>query len=149
VPVGQEPARADVDQHEEEGEDAGEGEAQADLPHRPLLQGGTGLGAGLDVDDLDAVVPGAQQIELLAAHGRELLGGVVVVRAAVERSGDVRATGRTGAGLAHTHALLPIQKMPNSRAPMPTTQMTRPSPTGPIRPMPAPPGSACSLMVCT
>ena len=86
-----------------------------------------GLGARVDVQDLDAVVAGAEAVEVLAAHRRELLGGVVVVRAAVQRARDVRAAGRAGAGVARAHALLPIQKIPNIRAPMPTTQMTRPS----------------------
>ena len=128
VPVGQEPARADVDDHEAGRRRApARREDQADLADRPLLQGRAGLGARVDVQDLDAVVAGTQAVEVVAAHRRELLGGVVVVRTAVELVRDVRAAGRAGAGVARAHALLPIQKIPNSMAPMPTTQMTRPS----------------------
>ena len=95
------------------------------------------------MDDVDVVGLGAGDHPLLGSHLPKLLERVVL-------HGAVRAVRSARAGhlvVAGAHCdRAPIHRMTTINAPMPRTQMTIASDTGPIRSMPEPPGSLEALM---
>ena len=95
------------------------------------------------MDDVDAVHLGAGDHAVFGAHGAQLFGGVVLAGdvVLVHLAGALRVVGGTHCDLA------PIHKMTTISRPMPATQMTIASDTGPMRSMPAPPGSLDALIV--
>ena len=104
------------------------------------------------VVDIDAIQPGAQQHGLLRIHRGNLGHRWWAVRAG-------HSTGMLGGfrkiqpvvrvHVADRHDLAPIHRIVTISAPMPTTQTTSPSVTGPMRSSPLPPGSWLAFNVCT